>query len=352
MGGRAPRGGWTYARSGVDRTSIQRGLAALLRSISYRPPTSSGAVLDAPGHFAGMVRIGRETIAITTDTVGTKVLLAEETGRWEGLGEDVVAVNVNDLAAVGARPCGFVDCLSLAEPRPPILGAIGRGINRGLAASRCALLGGETAVVPDLVTGTDLGGTAIGFFPRGRRPVLGTRIRPGDVLLGLASSGFHANGYTLVRKILGGRRDALRRPRPGSRVPLESELLAPTRNYVRASEAVADLPGVHGLAHISGGGVRNLVRLHPRFRFVLDHWPAPDGLFSWVQERGGITDEELYQTFNVGIGFVIAASPAAVPAIRARLQRAGVRDARPVGRVTRGKGVELPGAGLEYASYA
>ncbi|MCI4360197.1 MAG: AIR synthase related protein, partial [Thermoplasmata archaeon] len=109
--------GWTYARSGVDRASIQRGLSALLSEITYRAPKSSGTVLDVPGHYAGMVRLGRETIAITTDTVGTKVLLAEETGRWEGMGVDVVAVNVNDLAAVGARPCGFVDSLSLARPR-------------------------------------------------------------------------------------------------------------------------------------------------------------------------------------------------------------------------------------------
>ena len=203
---RGPRP-WSYARSGVDRASVKRGLAALLGAVSYRPPSSSGRVVDVPGHFAGMVRIGRETIAITTDTVGTKVLLAEETGRWEGMGEDVVAVNVNDLAAVGARPCGFVDCISLARPRAPVLAAIGRGLDRGLRESRCALLGGETAVVPDLVSGTDLGGTAIGFFPHRRQPVLGDRIRPGDQIIGIPSSGFHANGYTLVRRLVGGGRE-------------------------------------------------------------------------------------------------------------------------------------------------
>ena len=344
--------GWTYARSGVDRTTIQRGLSALLASVSYRPPRSSGIVVGAAGHYAGMVRIGRETIAITTDTVGTKVLLAEETGRWEGLGEDVVAVNVNDLSAVGARPCGLVDCISLAQPRPPVLGAIGRGLDRGLREAGCALLGGETAVVPELVNGTDLGGTAIGFFPGGRRPILGDRIRPGDVVLGIPSSGFHANGYTLVRRLVGGDRAKLRRRRPGATVSLEAELLAPTRIYVRPVEAVADLAGVHGLAHISGGGVRNLVRLNRRVRFVLDGWPAPTGLFEWVRARGRISLEELYQTFNVGIGFVVVTSPAAETSVVRRLRAAGARDVARVGHIEPGSGVELPGQQLRYTGYA
>jgi phosphoribosylformylglycinamidine cyclo-ligase len=280
------------------------------------------------------------------------VLLAEETGRWEGMGVDVVAVNVNDLSAVGARPCGFVDCLSLARPRSAVLGAIGRGLDRGLRESRCALLGGETAVVPDLVTGTDLGGTAIGFFPKGRRPVLGNRIRAGDVVLGIPSSGFHANGYTLVRRLVRQPRSQLRRPRPGAAVSLEQELLAPTRIYVRPVEAVADLPGVHGLAHISGGGVRNLVRLNPKVRFLLDAWPAPEGLFAWVRDRGEIDLEELYQTFNLGIGFVLVVAPGSVATVLGRLAAAGARDARPVGRIERGTGVDLPQQHLRYTGYA
>jgi phosphoribosylformylglycinamidine cyclo-ligase len=344
--------GWTYARSGVDRTSVQRGLSALLAGVRYRPPRTSGTVLDVPGHYAGMVRIGRETIAITTDTVGTKVLLAEQTGRWEGMGEDVVAVNVNDLSAVGARPCGFVDCISLAQPRAPVLAAIGRGLDRGLRAAGCALLGGETAVVPDLVTGTDLGGTAIGFFPSGRRPVLGRGIRPGDDVIGIPSSGFHANGYTLVRRLVHQRGVKLRLRRPGEEISLEQELLAPTRIYVRPVEAIADLASVHGLAHISGGGVRNLVRLNRKVRFVLDGWPEPEGLFAWVRELGGISAEELYQTFNVGIGFVVIVAPSATSSALARLRRVGASDARLVGRIERGKGVDVPLQKLRYVDYA
>lgn len=326
-------------------------LGALLGQVKYRPPATSGRVLQLPGHYAGLVRLGRETVAITTDTVGTKVLLAEQLRRWEGVGEDVVAVNVNDLAAVGARPCGFVDCISCDQPRPEVFAAIGRGIDRGLRASKCALLGGETAVVPDMVQGVDLGGTALGFFPGRRRPITGDRIRIGDVVLGIPSSGFHANGFTLVRRLVNAGRVDLREPLPGSDRPLGEELLTPTRLYVAASEAVADDPAIHGLAHISGGGVRNLVRLNPRVRFTLDEWPAATGVFAWAATEGRLSPEELYQTFNVGIGFVAIARRPAAPRLLERLRRAGYPGSRVVGRIGRGKGVSLPHLGLEYQGY-
>jgi phosphoribosylformylglycinamidine cyclo-ligase len=352
VGDRRKGSGWTYARSGVDRGSIQEGLNALLAQVTYHPPPSSGGRVNAAGHYAGMVRIGRETIAITTDTVGTKSLLAETTGAWEVVGEDIVGVNVNDLASVGARPCGLVDCISLERPTPSVLAAIGRGLNRGLAKARCGLLGGETAVVPDIVSGVDLGGTAIGFYPKGRRPITGAAIRPGDVVIGIPSDGFHANGFTLVRRLVQLRKANLGRPRPGALVPLGRELLRPTRIYVQPIEAIADLASTHGLAHISGGGVRNLVRLNRGVAFRLDRWPDPNGLFDWVQRAGGITDEELYQTFNVGIGFVAVVAPRSVESTLARLSRAGAKDARVVGQVVRGHGVELPGRSLRYEGYA
>jgi phosphoribosylformylglycinamidine cyclo-ligase len=135
-------------------------------------------------------------------------------------------------------------------------------------------------------------------------------------------------------------------------VSLEEELLAPTRIYVRPVEAVADDPGVHGLAHISGGGVRNLVRLNRKVRFVLDDWPAPEGIFEWARARGRIAPIELYQTFNVGIGFVVVVAPSASERILLRLRRAGARDARKVGRIARGAGVELPHQRLRYSGYA
>jgi phosphoribosylformylglycinamidine cyclo-ligase len=346
------RASWSYARAGVDRGSVSDALHALLAGARYRPPASHGRLLDLPGHYAGLVRIGRETIAVTTDTVGTKTLLAEQLGRWEGVGEDVVQVNVNDLAAVGARPSVLVDCVLCARPDTEVFRAIGRGLGRGLRRGRIALAGGETAVVPDIVRGTDLGGTAVGFFPRGRSPVLGDRIRPGDVVLGIPSHGFHANGYTLIRKLLAERSVDLAKPRPGIRQPLGEELLRAGRIYVDASEAVAGLRTTHGLAHISGGGVRNLVRLNDSVRFELDRWPAATGLFQWVAELGAIEPEELYQTFNLGIGFVIVVAPSSVTATQRALAAAGVGDSRVVGQVGQGTGASLPHLGLEYRGYA
>jgi phosphoribosylformylglycinamidine cyclo-ligase len=342
----------TYAASGVDRSAISQALSELLAQVRYRAPPSHGRPVGAPGHYAGLIRIGRETIAVTTDTVGTKVLLAEEFGRWEEVGEDIVGVNVNDLASVGARTAGLVDTILCGRPDPTVLRALGKGIDRGLRRARCSLLGGETAVVPSIVQGTDLGATAFGFFPRGRVPVTGQRIRPGDVILGLPSNGVHANGFTLVRKLLREAEVDLRRPRPGARDPLVQELLVPTRIYSEPIEAIADRAETHGLAHLSGGGVRNLVRLHRGVRFELDGWPEIPPLFRWLQELGSVSDEEMFQTFNMGMGFAVVVARSHLAETRRRLARAGAPDAVVLGRVSRGEGVALPRFGLEYSGYS
>jgi phosphoribosylformylglycinamidine cyclo-ligase len=345
-------GAWTYARSGVDVDARDAALKELLRQVRFRPRPDHGRSVAAPGHFAGLVRVGRETLALTTDTVGTKVLLAEQLGRWEEVGEDLVAVNVNDLASVGARAAGLVDTIMTAGPDPAVFSAIGRGIDRGLRAAGCGLLGGETAVVPSIVRGTDLGGTALGFFPRGRSPVLGDRIRPGDAILGIPSSGVHANGFTLVRRLLGERAIPLDRARPGGALPVGEELLAPTRIYCAAADALAGLPGTHGLAHLSGGGVRNLARLHARVAFVLDHWPETPPLFDWIRSLGPIENAEMFRTFNMGIGFAAIVESRRLAEMRRRLARAGAPDAVVIGHVERGRGVRLPAHGLAYEGYA
>ncbi len=352
--GAPPRSGRTrtYAASGVDLAGRDVALRALLAAAAYRAPASHGQALSAPGHYAGLVRLGGVTVAITTDTVGTKVLLAEELGRWREVGEDLVAINVNDLASVGARPAAVVDTVLCGTADPRRFREIGAGLRRGLAAARCSLVGGETALVAEIVSGLDLGATAVGFFPAGRRAILGRSIRPGDLLLGIPSSGLHANGFTLVRRLLREARVRLDGRRPGGRGPVGRELLAPTRTYSEAADAAADVPGVVGLAHISGGGVRNLSRLHGRVNFSLGTWPTPPGLFSWVQELGGIDAREMYRTFNMGIGFVLVVRPGAEAEARRALARAGVRDALRVGAVTEGRGVDLPALGLRYEGYA
>jgi phosphoribosylformylglycinamidine cyclo-ligase len=305
-----------------------------------------------PGHYAGLIQIGRETIAITTDTVGTKSILAETLGRWEEIGVDAVAVNVNDLASVGARPSGFVDVISCRRADPAVFEQIGRGIYRGLREARCSLLGGETAIVPELVQGVDVGGTAVGFFPKGRRPVTGARIQRTDVLLGIPSSGLHANGLTLARRIVGSSKKSLKTRRPDATQPLGEELLTPSRIYVAASEALADHAGVTGFAHISGAGVRNLLRLRRGVQFVLDRWPRPFGVFDWLAHKGRVPMEELYQTFNMGIGFVVAVRRSFEGEALRRLWKAGYPDTLVVGHVAPGEGVTMPHFDLTYSSYS
>jgi len=280
------------------------------------------------------------------------VLLAEQVGRWEEVGEDIVAVNVNDLAAVGARPAALVDTILCDQPRPKVFRAIGRGLGRGLREAQCALLGGETAVVPDMVHGIDLGATALGFFPGRRAPVSGAGIRPGDVVVGIPSNGLHANGFTLVRRLLDASDVDLRAPRPGGRGPVGTELLVPTRIYTRPADAVADDPGVGGLAHLSGGGVRNLVRLRPGVSFVLDHWPEVPGVFRWLQKLGSIPEAEMFQTFNMGVGFAVIVRPRRFAQVKSKLARVGVHDAIRIGHVERGDGVTVPQFGLRYEGYS
>ncbi|MCI4344115.1 MAG: phosphoribosylformylglycinamidine cyclo-ligase [Thermoplasmata archaeon] len=343
--------GWTYARAGVDRGATAIALRALLSAARPGAAPRYGRPVRLPGHYAGLVAVGRETLALTTDTVGTKVLLAEALGRWSEVGEDLVAINVNDLAAVGARPIGLVDCISCPSPDPSVFRQVGQGIRRGLTHAGCALLGGETAVVPAIVRGVDLGGTALGHFPLRRRPITGARIRVGDELLGLRSSGFHANGFTLIRRLLEEARVDLRRPRPGQRTGVGRELLRPTRTYTEIIEGIADHPAVHGLAHISGGGVRNLLRLNDEVQFELDRWPEVGGLEAWLASLGDLPPRELYQTFNMGIGFVVVVDRGRVTDVLRRLRHAGAPDARRIGTVVRGTGVSLPGPDLQYDDY-
>jgi phosphoribosylformylglycinamidine cyclo-ligase len=341
----------TYAGAGVDRGAVATALSNLLRSVRYHPPSTRGRPVAAPGHYAGLLRLGRETLALTTDGVGTKLVLAQQLDRWEEMGEDVVAVNVNDLLSVGAFPAAFLDYIACRNPQPRVFAALGRGIDRGLRLSQCHLAGGETAVVPDLVHFLDLSGTALGFYPDGHRPVTGRDIRVGDTLIGLPSSGFHANGYTLVRRLLETSGISLAERISGERLPLGRLLLTPTRIYAPPVEALIRKRLTVGLAHISGGGFRNLVRLHPRVEFCLDAMPPPQGVFQWVAALSELPPGELYQTFNMGIGFVVVVRSRRESQALEVLADHGEAKARVIGQVKRGRGVTIPHEGIRYQSY-
>lgn len=246
-----------------------------------------------------MIDIGHGyALALHSDGVGTKVLVAEACHRYNTIGIDCVAMNVNDVICLGAEPLALVDYLALQEPRPKLVTEIMRGLQRGAREAGVAIVSGETAILPDVVKGFDLAAMVIGLV-RKDRLITGEQTQVGDVILGLRSSGIHSNGLTLARKVLlTNRFDA----------PALRELLRPTRIYVNPIlRLLRSKVRVHGLAHITGGAYSKLKRIGQRsgVGFVLDKLPKPQPIFRQIQSKGGISDREMYRTFNMGIGFLV-----------------------------------------------
>jgi len=323
--------GLTERDAGVG--SVGTGLQALLRWV--RPTfgyAGAAPVLDI-GYFANVVPVAPNLgIAISTDGVGTKLLVAQAVGRFDTVGIDCVAMNVNDVLCVGARPIALVDYIALEEASPDLLDALGRGIARGCEDARVSCPGGELAQVREMLRGArpgyavDLVGTAIGTVSLDR-VLTGRDVAAGDVLLGLESSGLHSNGFTLARRTLLDRSGlTLESHVDELGCTLADELLRPTRIYVRAVLDVldADLP-VRALAHVTGDGLFNLVRTAKAVGFDIEHWPTPPPIFHLLQRVGEIADEEMFRAFNMGIGFGLVVAPSAADAVARRLEAAGER---------------------------
>jgi len=271
-------------------------------------------------------------IAISTDGVGTKLLVAQAAGRLDTVGIDCVAMNVNDVLCVGARPVALVDYVAVETPDAELLGAFGRGLARGCELAGVSCPGGELAQVREMLRGArpgsaiDVVGTAIGTVALDH-VLTGQHARAGDVLLGLESSGLHSNGYTLARRTLlehAGLRLDQHVHELG--VTLADELLKPTHIYVKPVLAALEggLP-VSALAHLTGDGLFNLVRTTAPVGFDIERWPEPPPIFALVQRLGRIPDEEMFRVFNMGIGFTLLVAPEGADAVRDRLEHAGLR---------------------------
>jgi phosphoribosylformylglycinamidine cyclo-ligase len=319
-----------YVEAGVSQRDADSAVEALVRSLKLIETGKPSRVVPLPGHYASVLRVeGNLGIAIGTDGVGTKMVVAERLGRFETIGIDCVAMNVNDLICVGAEPIAMVDFILCKRADPDVCGQIGVGLRRGAELAGIEIPGGEIGQVGEVVNGWDLGGTAIGIVDV-EEIIDGGRIEPGDALLGLPSSGLHSNGYTLARKALG--EHDLDDDRLGR--PLGELLLEPTEVYVRA---VLDLLGsradVRGLAHITGDGLNNLLRLAAPVGYEIDDpLPVPP-IFGLIAELGEVSDDEMYEVFNMGCGFVcVVAERDADDALEAL--RGHYADAKPIGRVT------------------
>ena len=281
-----------------------------------------------------------------TDGVGTKLRIAIDTGHYDTIGIDLVAMCVNDLVCQGAEPLFFLDYFATGHLDVGIASRIIAGIAEGCVQSGCALIGGETAEMPGMYAGDDfdLAGFAVGAMERGT--ALPSDVRSGDVLLGLPSSGVHSNGYSLVRKLVELSGLGWDAPSPFGGETLGAELLAPTRLYVKSCLAAIAAGGVHGFAHITGGGLtENIPRVLGEGQGVhidLDSWTLPP-VFKWLAAQGGISNDEMLKTFNCGIGMVIVADAQSADAVAEALAALGETVIR-LGQVTDAPDVVYSGA--------
>ena len=304
-----------YAASGVDSTKAEAGLTALRawveRTFSLSPTSEPALPL---GYFANVIRVEGLNlgIAISTDGVGTKILIAEMLDKYDTIGIDCIAMNVNDLLCVGATPISFVDYVAVETLAPPVLEALGRGLHRGAEISKINISGGEIAQLKELIrgvrrgSGLDLAGTAVGTVPLDKI-IIGRDIKPNDVLIGFASSGIHSNGLSLAPEILLGdagftinsRLDDVSRT-------VGEELLEPTHIYV---PEIVDLfqadVDIKALMHITGDGFLNLKRTEASVGFDIEVLPPSPPIFTTIQSCGGLTAAEMFQVFNMGVGLCL-----------------------------------------------
>jgi phosphoribosylformylglycinamidine cyclo-ligase len=326
-------GGDAYAAAGVDQAAADAAVSALLEALGGIDPGRPLRQVPLPGHFASVIRIDERTgIALSTDGVGTKLAVAERMGRYDTVGIDCVAMNVNDVVCVGAEPLAMLDYIAAERADLEVCRQIGAGLARGAERAGIEIPGGELAQLGEMVRGFDLAGACFGVVAL-EAVIDGAAIEPGDPVVGLPSSGLHSNGYTLARKALEG--ISLEDERLGE--PLGEVLLRPTEIYVKAVlELLRSGVEVRGLAHITSGGLGNLLRLRAEVGFEIDDPLPVQAVFELIQERGQISDQEMHEVFNMGCGFccVVAAGDEeeALTALRRRYP-----DAKRIGRATDGK---------------
>lgn len=337
----------TYAESGVDIEKEERAIKGLLSSITSK---RKGIGKPLGGHYAGMIEFGEYALVLCTDGVGSKVKIASKLRKWDTVGIDCIAMNVNDAICVGAEPLAFVDYLAIDDPKPEVTKEIGKGLETGAKQSNISIIGGETASLPEVVNGFDLAGTCLAYVKK-TDIIIGENIVEGDVIIGLSSSGIHSNGYTLVRKVIENNDLSYSDTFPDgfySGKTIGEVLLTPTQIYVKEILALFKKVKVHGLAHITGGGLRNLPRLNKNVKFVIEDPIKPQPIFAFIQKYGNIDDEEMYQTFNMGMGFAVIVSEKDVGKTTAILEKYSDSKVKVVGRIEKGKGVEVSPLDIKF----
>ena len=343
----------SYKNAGVDLEQYQESMRRLPKLLQR---TQTPRVLPWANGFAGLFQLNdpqgarqnyRDPVMVSgTDGVGTKLKLATMTNRHDTVGIDLVAMCVNDVICAGAQPLFFLDYVAMGKDDSDLLEQIVKGISDGCVQAHCALIGGETAIMPDLYQAADydLAGFCVGVVERDRI-IDGSKIQSGDVVIGLASSGFHSNGFSLIRKTVfehaGLSVDDLV---PETQRSVGDTLLKPTQIYAdvvgRIAQADDLLGSVHGIAHITGGGlIENVERILPDnvdAVLELEAWPLP-AEFTWLQQLGSIEAHEMFHVFNMGIGLVLVAHPTSAAQLMSVIAEAGIPHWQ-IGSVTAGAG--------------
>ncbi len=332
-----------YARAGVDVArvrKIQGSVAATLAATFASRRGKFGEPLIDIGHYAGLIDIGGgRALAMHTDGVGTKVLVAIVMGRFDTIGIDCVAMTVNDLVCLGSEPVALLDYVALERENDSLVSQLMKGLVAGAEEASSAIVGGETAVLGDMVEGFDLVSMGVGVVERSRI-IDGSAIREGDGVVGLASSGLHSNGYTLARRVLfKGHYADEKIPELGKK--LGDELLTPTRIYVRP---VLDALGrfeIHGLGHITGGSFGKLTRLVGERKLGFDlKIPPPPPIFGMIEREGKLSRRDMYETFNMGVGLCVCAPPDQTEGLVRSFRRDGY-PASEIGTVVAERGVRV-----------
>ncbi|MFW6376283.1 MAG: phosphoribosylformylglycinamidine cyclo-ligase, partial [Thermoplasmatota archaeon] len=271
--------------------------------------------------------------------VGTKLIVADKMKKWDTIGIDCIAMNVNDAICNGAEPISFVDYLAMEDPDPELTEEIGKGLQKGAEMANMTIIGGETATLGEIVKGFDLAGTALGFVKK-EDIIDGDEVEEGDKIIGLSSSGLHSNGFTLARKIV----DKCPFPYHDKMDfgTIGEVLLEPTKIYVKPIMELIDKFDVKGMANITGGGLKNISRINEDYRYVIEDPLEPYPIFNFLQEKGEVSDREMYKTFNMGMGFTVIVDEDIAEEVAAEV------DGKIVGTVEKGIGVIHEPKGLKY----
>lgn len=335
---------WTYEKAGVSIDRKSYAIDALVSELIYRRE-GKGQSVRKTGLFTSLIDYGDEYLTLATDGVGTKLIVAQALERWDTVGIDCIAMNVNDTICVNSEPMSFVDYVAISDPDPNVARAIGIGLNKGAEMANVDVVGGEIAVLPEIVKINDLSGTCLGHVKKDE-VITGDACEEDDLIVALKSSGIHSNGLTLARKVFENAGFGLADKAPGLKGTIGDNLLIPTEIYVKQILDITSKHTVHGLINITGGGLRNLLRMRDGLHYIIDDPMPPGDIFNVIQELGNVSTSEMYQTFNMGMGFMIVA-----PSLEAETIVRECDNAQVVGRVEKGTGALYEPENIVYERY-